>query len=91
MNIIVDPEKLMDFAAYVSEFSKKVSTECSEINSAAFRLAQTVGAEDAAEIKKTTHNIIRILENADPDLKELQGKLEEYANLVMRIKSITED
>ena len=91
MNIAVDPERLMDFAAYVSDFPKKISTECSEINAAAFRLAQTVNTEDAAEIKKITHNIVRILENADPDLKELQGKLEGYANFIMRIKSITND
>ncbi len=89
MNIIVDPNKLMNFAAYVSDFPKKINTECSEINSAAARLAKTVDTKDPADIKKITANIVRILENADPDLKELQGKVEGYANLVKHIRSNT--
>lgn len=88
MNINVDPKKLMDFATYVSDFSKKINTECSEISSATSRLAQTMDAEDVADIQRLTRDIVRILEDADPDLKELQEKVEGYANFVMRLKAI---
>lgn len=91
MNINVDPKKLMDFAAYVSDFSKKINTECSEISSATSRLAQTMDAEDVADIQRLTRDIVKILEDADPSLKELQEKVEGYANFVMRLKAIAKD
>lgn len=88
MNINVDPQKLLNFAAYVSDFSKKINTECSEISSATARLAQTMDAEDVADIQKLTRDIVGILEDADPDLRELREKVEAYANFVMRLKAI---
>lgn len=88
MKINVDPEKLMDFANYVSDFSKKINTECSEISSATARLAQTMDAEDVASILRLTQQVVQVLENSDPALKELQQKVEGYANFVMRLKSI---
>lgn len=88
MNINVDPKKLMDFAAYISDFSKKINTECSEISSATARLAQTMDDEDVASIQRLTQQVVQILENSDPTLKELQQKVEGYANFVMRLKSI---
>lgn len=90
MNINVDPSKLMSFAAYVSDFSKKINTECSEMNDATNRLAQTMDAEDVADIQRLTREIVRILEASDPDLKELQNKVEGYANFVMRLKAIAQ-
>lgn len=88
MNINVDPQKLMDFATYVSDFSKKINTECSEMNYATARLAQTMDDEDVASIRRLTQMVVQILENSDPALKELQQKVEAYAKFVMRLKSI---
>lgn len=88
MNINVDPIKLMNFAAYVSDFSKKINVECNEISSATARLAQTMDEEDVAYIRTMTEQIIQILEDSAPTLKELHQKVEGYANFVMRLKSI---
>lgn len=88
MNINVDTQKLMEFATYVSDFSKKINTECGEINSATARLAQTMDEEDIASIRQLTQQIVQILESSEPDLKELQQKVEGYANFVLHLKSI---
>ena len=88
MSINVDVEKLTEFATYVSKFSQNINTECSEIIAATARLAQTMDAEDIASIQRLTQQIVGILENSDSALKELQQKVEGYANIVGRIKSI---
>lgn len=90
MNINVDPNKLKSFAAYVSDFSKKINTECSEINAATSRLSATIDAEDAAEIREMTREIVRILDSTEPDLQELRERIEGYADLVERLRAISE-
>ena len=88
MNINVDPKRLADFAAYVADFSKNINIECGEITAATANLAQTMDAEDVASIQRLSQQITQILENSAPALKELQQKVEGYANFVMRLKSI---
>ena len=91
MNINIEPEKLLTFAAYVSMFSKKINTECNEITAAASRLGQLADAEDVAEIQKLTQYITQILDRADPDLDALETKIEAYANTITRLKAISKD
>lgn len=90
MNINVDPNKLTDFAVYVSEFSRKINMECSEISMATARLAYTMDADDVADIQRLTREVVRILDDSSPALKELQEKVEAYANFVMRLKAIAQ-
>lgn len=88
MYIDVDPKKLFDFAAYISDFSKNVNTECSEINALMLRLDKNMDAADVAEIRQVTRNIVGILEQADSDLDELQQRVEKYAKVVAYLKTL---
>ena len=88
MEIGIDPQKLIRFAACVSDFSTKINTECSEISRASSRLSCTLEVTDLMEVQKSTRKIRSILEDADPDLEELSKKVEGYANYVSRLKSV---
>ena len=85
-NINVDPKKLEEFADYVSDFKLKINTHCDFLNDAAKKFESTLDPEDAAYIKKTTNDIARVLDDAAPDLKELERRIRDYAEKVTRIR-----
>ncbi len=88
MNINVNPEKLLAFAEYVSNFSKNINRECTEISAATTRLAQSMSDEDVDGIRWMTLEVVRILNNSEPELKDLQQKVELYAEFVAKLKAI---
>jgi len=85
-NINVDPKKLEEFADYVSNFKLKIQTHCDFLNDASKKFESTLDPEDASYIKKTTTDIARVLDDAAPDLKELERRIRDYAAEVTRIR-----
>lgn len=88
MYINVNPEKLQTFAEYISNFSKNINRECIEISTATTRLAQSMSDEDVEDIRQMTSEVVRILNDSEPALKDLQQKVELYAEFVIRLKAI---
>ena len=88
MNINVDHKKLYEFAGYVSDFSKKINTECAEVKNATYKVASRMDPDDIHSIMRLTQNIASILEAANPELNDLQKKIVNYADMVARVKAI---
>lgn len=88
MKINIDEKKMMDFAEYVSDFSKNISTECSEINAATIRMEKHLDNKDVAEIRRLTYEISRILDDSSSDLETLSEKIKEYSLFVSHIKAM---
>lgn len=89
MNIKTDPNKLIAFAGTVSDFSRKINTECNEISDAATRYSKMTGDSSALEVLELTRQIQRILDESDEDLLELQKRIEIHAALVEKMRSIS--
>ncbi len=88
MNINVNPDKLMSFAAYVGEFSKTIGRECADLEAKTARLASDMNPEDVNDILGMTRRIVRIVEDVQPDLGELKDRVETYASAVYRLQTV---
>lgn len=88
MDINVDTKKLLEFAGYISQFSKEINSECYALNMATDRYAQTVNEEDVILERIMTQKIVSTIEESEPVLKDIQQKVEGYAKIVIKMKSI---
>lgn len=85
---ITNPEKQQQFAAYVSDFSSHIRTECHTLYTATEQLGQTLGADAVEDIQKTLREICRILDSGEPDLRALSQKLTAAAKATERLHAL---
>lgn len=88
MYIDLEPGNFLEFAAYISDFSKYIYTQCSEINAFTLRSGENMDAEDVAQIRSITQDIAGILERTELTLEKLSGQVEKYAKVVAYLKML---
>lgn len=89
INVNVSVEELRIFADYVSNFSKYIDGDCTELQSSVAALAATMDAESIASISATVNQIAKILSDQGPVLVKLEEKVRNYADFVTRLKAAT--
>jgi hypothetical protein len=75
----LNTKKIMAFSESVSEFSKKVNTECNELNAASFRFSKRTGMDEDKELRAMTNSIQKLLAESEDDLLDISKRVEKYA------------
>jgi len=87
INVNVSVESLRQFADYTGNFSKYIDGDCAQLRGAISALSSTMDSDIVAVLASTVDQITRILNEQAPAIKNLEQKVNNYADFVERLKA----
>lgn len=88
MRVNVNVDTLRTFSDEVKTFKDQIGADCLDLTEALERLRTSMDVYTIASMADTVKRIERILDDAEPLLKELGARVDAYADFVDRLKQI---